>query len=101
MKGGFEDSEPVDMVLRTMQGGEPDLAEFEGQLSAGSGALQVLLLRLCLGNVLGNPSWLMLKLGQQRCLNLSSMDNQFVRAQVPCLPYAQQYRYSSYILPLS
>lgn len=28
-KGGFEGAEPVDMVLRTMQAGEPDPAEFE------------------------------------------------------------------------
>lgn len=86
--GGFEDAEPVDMVLRAMQGGEPDLAGFEPQLSAGSGALQVLLLRLCLGNILGNPRRLVLKPGQQQCLYLSTMDNQFVGAQAPSLPYA-------------
>lgn len=76
------------MLLRAMQGGEPDLAGFEPQLSAGSGALQVLLLRLCLGYILGNPRWLMLKPGQQQCLYLSAVDSQFVGAQVPSLPYA-------------
>lgn len=73
MQDGFKDAELADMVLRTMQGEELGLAEFELQISPESGALQILPLRLCLGNILGNPKGLMLKPGQQQCLNLSSL----------------------------
>lgn len=52
MREGFEGTEPIDMVLRTVEAGEPDLTELESRLLAGRCALQVLLLRLCLDNVL-------------------------------------------------
>lgn len=65
MKNGFKDAELIDMVLRTMQGEELGLAEFEPYFSPEGDALQILPLRLCLGNILGNPRGLMLKPGQQ------------------------------------
>lgn len=61
----------IEFVLRTMQGEEPGLAEFETQFSPENGALQILPLRLCLGNILENPRDLMLKSGQQQHLKLS------------------------------
>lgn len=76
MGRGFEDSEPTDKSCAkwTARSGRVRII-----LPPGSGGLQVVLFTLCLGNVLGNQSWLRLKPGQSWCSNLSSMDNQLVR----------------------